>query len=93
MPPSVFYVPDDLPEDIAARLVERFGIKPGDAILRFPGESPPYTLQRDFDGSAATELGTIIGRLIREQGPARRRRAPSDRRRRASGDRFPRLEK
>lgn len=69
--PSVFYVPADIPPDIERRLSERFGIRPGDAILRFHGQCPPYTLQRDFDGASAGELGAIISRLTRERGRGR----------------------
>lgn len=92
MQPSVFYVPSQMPPEVARRLAEHFGIEPGDAILQFPGERPPLTLQRDFDGAEAAELRAIMRRLIREQGPSPRRRAPSSQQLRVSGDHYPRLE-
>jgi len=58
--PVVYYIPENLPTWIAERLAKRYGARPGDAILHFPGEDPPYTLQRDFGGVAAVELQRII---------------------------------
>lgn len=74
--PSVYRVSDALPPDVKRRLAEKFGIRPGDSILRFPGESPPYTLHRDFDGVEAAELRTIIGTHLTRDA-ARPRRSPT----------------
>lgn len=63
--PVVYRVPYDLPGRVMHELRERFGAKPGDEVVYFPGEDPPYTLQRDFDGNLARALEVILPYLCR----------------------------
>lgn len=63
--PIIYHIPENLPAWVAWRLAQRYGARPGDALLYFPGEEPPYTLQRDFDGNAAADLRNIIPYLFR----------------------------